>query len=121
MCRDGRTLERARLLEPKALILTSVVAAEITYGIERLGNRTKRRQLLEREFQRLRSVLGWADWDESAAVKFAKIKAELEKAGQRLDDWDIAIAASSLALKARVVTWNQKHLGRVRGLTIETW
>jgi tRNA(fMet)-specific endonuclease VapC len=121
MCREEQALAHARQFQPKALILTSVVMAEVNYGIERLAKRSKRRHLLERELRRLQSVLGWADWDEGSAVKFGQIKAGLEKAGRRLDDSDIAIAASSLALQAKVVTRNQKHLSRVRGLEVEGW
>ena len=121
MCREPKALERAAACRPANLIVVSPVAAEITYGIERLRRNTKRRALLEREYQRLREILGWADWDERAAAAFGRIKAQLEKSGQPLEDWDVAIAAAAEALEATVVTRNQKHLGRVRGLQLETW
>jgi len=121
MCHDAKVLECARAHKPRDLILISPVAAEIGYGIARLGQRTRRRRLLLREFQQLREVLGWSDWNEQAAFAFGQIKTQLEKGGQVLEDWDIAIAATGHALQATIVTRDRKHFCRVRDLKVETW
>ena len=86
MCRDPRALSRARKYEPKNLILTSPVAAKIIFGLERLEKGTRKRSLLEREYRRLKDVIGWADWDERAAEAFGKIKVDLESLGKIIDD-----------------------------------
>ena len=54
-------------------------------------------------------------------MHFGAVKADLERRGERLDDFDVAIAAHALALGAVVATRNVKHLARVRGLSVEEW
>ncbi len=121
MSRESEALERARQHEPRQLVLTSPVAAEIRYGIERLGVRTKKRRLLEREYKRWREVLTWSDWSADAADAFGRIKSNLEKRGTPLDDWDVAIAAAAESLKATVVSRNVDHFRRVRSIDVQRW
>ena len=71
---------------------------------------------------------GWAtkaeyfeDWNERAALRFGRLKADLEGPGKRIEDYDIAIAAIALSLGARVATMNVRHFARVEGLDIEDW
>jgi tRNA(fMet)-specific endonuclease VapC len=49
------------------------------------------------------------------------IKATLERRGERIDDFDAAIAAHAMAEEAVLVTANLQHMARVPGLTIEDW
>jgi len=59
----------------------------------------------------------------SAAVAetFGMIKAALESAGNRLDDFDLAIAATALANNLILVTNNTENFSRIEGLKIENW
>jgi predicted nucleic acid-binding protein len=57
---------------------------------------------------------------ESAEV-FAMLKANLEKSGTPLDDFDLLLAASALAHDLTLVTNNLKHFKRVEGLRLENW
>jgi tRNA(fMet)-specific endonuclease VapC len=62
-------------------------------------------------------------WDlgrETAEV-FGVLKAQLEGEGSRLDDFDLAIAACALGYDLTLVTNNEAHFGRVRGLRLENW
>jgi tRNA(fMet)-specific endonuclease VapC len=52
---------------------------------------------------------------------FAGLKVDLERAGQRLDDFDLIIASTALVLNYRLVTNNEKHFKRIPGLHIENW
>ena len=45
----------------------------------------------------------------------------LEKQGQRIEDFDLAIAAHSLAENAVLVTANRGQMARVPGLVVEDW
>jgi tRNA(fMet)-specific endonuclease VapC len=96
------------------------VIAEIAYGIERLP-RSKRRSDLQRRFDLLRTELVCADWSAAVSEAFGRIKATLEKRGQRIEDFDAAIAAHALALEATLVTSNLDQMTRVPGLKIEDW
>ncbi len=57
---------------------------------------------------------------ESAEV-FAMLKADLEKTGTPLDDFDTILAACALAHGLTLVTNNVKHFKRIKGLQIENW
>lgn len=48
-------------------------------------------------------------------------KAELEKTGTRLDDFDLILACCALAHNLVVVTNNVKHFQRIEGLKIANW
>ena len=52
---------------------------------------------------------------------FAELKRSLETKGQGLDDMDLLIAATALSLNYRLVTNNERHFSRVKGLEIENW
>ena len=55
------------------------------------------------------------------AETFGMIKASLESGGNRLDDFDLAIAATALAYNLILVTNNTEHFSRIDGLRLENW
>jgi tRNA(fMet)-specific endonuclease VapC len=52
---------------------------------------------------------------------FGSLKASLESAGKRMDDFDLIIASCALAHNLTLVTNNMKHLERVEGLKLANW
>ncbi len=56
-----------------------------------------------------------------SAEIFAMLKAELEKAGTPLDDFDLILAACALSHDLTLVTNNLKHFKRIQGLKLENW
>jgi predicted nucleic acid-binding protein len=58
---------------PGAVVLTTPVAAEITFGIERLEKGSRRRRNLEAEYRRLRDAIRWSDWTDEAAIIFGLV------------------------------------------------
>ncbi len=62
-------------------------------------------------------------WDlgREATEVFGLLKAQLESEGNRLDDFDLAIAACALSGQHTLVTNNVTHFRRVRGLRLENW
>ena len=52
---------------------------------------------------------------------YAKLRADLERQGCKLDSMDLFIAASALAEDLTLVTHNTKHFSRVPGLKLEDW
>lgn len=77
------------------------------------GNLARIRELEKR-------VKIWELGRETAEV-FGVLKAQLEGEGNRLDDFDLAIAACALARDLTLVTNNQAHFGRVGGLLLANW
>ncbi|MCP4754191.1 MAG: type II toxin-antitoxin system VapC family toxin [Proteobacteria bacterium] len=49
------------------------------------------------------------------------LKANLENEGNRLDDFDLVIAASALTHNLILVTNNLAHYSRIEGLKLENW
>jgi tRNA(fMet)-specific endonuclease VapC len=52
---------------------------------------------------------------------FGMIKAQLERHGTPLDNFDLIIAATALAHNLILVSNNEKHFRRVDGLKLENW
>lgn len=57
---------------------------------------------------------------ESAEI-FAMLKADLQKTGTPLDDFDLILAACALSYGLILVTNNVKHFKRIQGLKLENW
>jgi predicted nucleic acid-binding protein len=70
--------------------------------------------LLKNEIQRV----GWSD---KVSEAFGTIKATLERRGERIEDFDAAVAAHAIAEGAVSVTANLKHMVRVPDLKIADW
>ena len=83
--------------------------------------KSKRRELLQQRFDAVRTELGRVQWTDVVSESFGAIKAELEKRGTRIEDFDAAIAAHALAEDAVLVTANLDQLTRVSGLNVEDW
>lgn len=102
------------------VLLPQPVVAEIEYGLSRLP-RSKRRDALASRFELLKGELGRAIWSDEVSERFGKTKAWLERRGDRIEDFDVAVAAHALGHGDVLVTANLKHLGRVPGILIEDW
>ncbi len=57
----------------------------------------------------------------SIVDRFARVKADLYRAGRKLEDPDVLIAASALENGLTLVTHNTAHYERIVGLEIEDW
>ena len=57
----------------------------------------------------------------SVIQTFARLRAQLELQGNRLDDMDLFIAATALANDCILVTHNTRHFSRIPGLKLEDW
>ena len=102
------------------VLLPQPVVAEVQYGLARL-RRSKKRERLTRRFKPFLRELPRAAWTDEVSRMFGSIKAELERAGTRLEDMDLAIAAHALARDATLVSDNVAHRSRITDLRIENW
>lgn len=102
------------------VLLCQPVVAEIEYGLARLP-RSARKVRLRRRFDIVLAELARADWTDEVSRAFGAIRADLERRGIRLEDFDTAVAAHAVALDATLVTDNVAHMARVRGLRLENW
>lgn len=56
--------------------------------------------------------------NEVIIAEFGRIKADLEVKGERLDDFDLLIAATAVVNNLILVTRNMKHFKRIAGLKL---
>ena len=117
---EARIVERLRSLQKQDIAIPQPVLAEIAYGIERLP-RSKRKERLEERLLAIRTELQRVSWTDEVSAHFGTIKATLERRGERIEDFDAAIAAHALSADAVLVTTNEKHMGRIPGLRIAEW
>ena len=95
--------------------------ADVEYGIQRLPVDSRRRELLSQERDRLLSAIRVLEWTPRSSPAFGSIKAELERTGEPVDDFDIAIAAIARSHGAEVLTANLPHYRRIPGLRSRHW
>jgi tRNA(fMet)-specific endonuclease VapC len=117
---DTRAIDRLGALAAADVQVPEPVFAEIAYGIERLP-RSRRKAALRDRLVLVRAELATAAWTPAVSDAFGTIKAGLERAGRRIEDFDAAVAAHALAIGATLVTANVKHMLRVSGLTVVDW
>jgi tRNA(fMet)-specific endonuclease VapC len=109
------------LREPReSVMVPQPVVAELLYGIERLPVSQRRREL-DAALAVLLRDLKRATWTDEVSQRFAEVKADLKTRGERVEDFDVAIAAHAVAAGATVVTRNLRHFTRIRGLAVEDW
>ena len=61
------------------------------------------------------------DFPAHAALHYAKIRAELKRAGKLIGANDLFIAAHARSLGLTLVTNNTREFARVRSLVLENW
>ena len=75
---DQSVIRRIKKHAPSDLSLSTITLGEILYGIEKSPIKKKDRRL---KLKQITSLLGLYAFDETAAVKYAVIRAHLEKKG----------------------------------------
>lgn len=102
------------------LSLPQPVIAEVAYGLARMPGSKKRGRLLSR-FQVFLDELPRTPWTDEVSQAFGRTKADLERRGVRLEDFDVAVAAHALALDATLVSDDLEHMRRISDLRLENW
>ena len=109
--------ERLEGIAADAVLLSSVVVAEIEYGIAK----SRRRQHNRRVFDALLSGFRVLPFDAAAARLYGPIRADLEKRGRLIGPYDLMIVAHAKVVDAVLVTDNIREFGRVVGLKTANW
>jgi len=102
---------------PRDMAISVITRAELLFGLEKRGNPRGLARVVHAFLDRM-TIL---PWDNAAADAFAKLRAQLERQGTPIGLADTMIGAHALALKAALVTNNQKHFQNVKGLVLENW
>jgi tRNA(fMet)-specific endonuclease VapC len=125
----GRTADRRRAAalvdrcrkaqaEGDSVGLSAVTVSELEFGARRSGH-------YDDEMAAVSKVLtpfDLYDYDSLACPRqYGQIRHELETKGQAIGSMDLLIAAHALALDATLVTNNDAHFSRVKGLRVVNW
>jgi tRNA(fMet)-specific endonuclease VapC len=112
-----RRFQRA-VARKSAILLSSIVAFELWYGVAKSQRTDNNTQRLEAFFA---GPLEWTPFDEDDARAAGAIRAELEVIGQPIGAYDVLLAGQARRRGATLVTSNAKEFARVRGLKWEDW
>jgi tRNA(fMet)-specific endonuclease VapC len=102
-----------------AQIVTSAICAhELWYGVAKSQLVSRNARALVEFLSRNLSVLDYSERDAQAA---GEIRAELERQGIRIGEYDTLIAGQAFARNLVLVTANTREFERVKGLVVEDW
>lgn len=120
MQRHPKVRARVVSLAPEdRLVICTVVRGEVLYGLERMPQGKKRRDL-EAKAMSLFAAIPCEAVLEAVGDQYARIKREVERKGTPLDENDLWIAATAASLGAVLVT-TDSDFRRVSGLRVEDW
>ena len=105
---------RLQQLEPSQWCISAVTRAEMRYGMALRPEAVRLAQCVAAFLQ----AAVTAPWDDAAADRHGRLRAQLRKAGTPIGDFDEMIAGHALAV---LVTDNTRHFQRVDGLVVENW
>jgi len=100
---------------PKAISI--VTFGELLYGAKKSTQRDKNTSIV----YRLAEIFPIVGITRSTIEAFADMKIALDKKGERIEDFDLLVAATALSLNYTLVTNNTKHYKRIEGLQLENW
>jgi tRNA(fMet)-specific endonuclease VapC len=112
-----RRFKRAVARE-SVILLSSIVAFELWYGVAKSQRKDSNTQRLETF---LGGPLEWVLFDEDDARAAGTVRAELETVGRPVGAYDVLLAGQSRRRGATLVTSNTKEFARVQGLKWEDW
>jgi len=113
---------RTRLLkalsEDATILVSSVVAFELWYGVAKSARPEANARLVETFFAGPVSLLAFEPEDAKVA---GRVRAALEAVGKPIGAYDLLIAGQALRHQVTLITANGKEFRRVKGLEWEDW
>ena len=103
--------------DPQLFGIPTIVEAELRTGVLKSEKPRTNRLLLESFLAPFRII----PFDSRCAIEYARIRASLEAAGQKIGPNDTLIAAIAIAHGAVLVTNNTREFERIEGLDLESW
>ncbi len=115
--KDQSVKRRLRARRREEAFVSIVSVCELYFG----AFWSKRPEENLAEVRRLVGRLRVLPLTDATAERFGRLKAELWRAGQKLDDPDLLIAATALDHELTLVTHNKAHYQRIPGLRLDDW
>lgn len=97
--------------------VSSITAAELSYGVSKGRHSSRNRHALEQFLAPLQVAV----FDQAAAWSYGRLRRQLEEKGTPIGSMDMLIAAHALSLGVRLVSNNLREFQHVPGLRLENW
>ena len=104
-----------RVALPKAL--SAITYGELFFG----AMKSSAQQANLAKVRRVAELFPVIDVSRAIMETFGSLKAELERRGRTVDDFDLVIASTALVLNYALVTNNERHFRHIPGLRVENW
>lgn len=112
-----RRFQRA-VARDSVILLSSIVAFELWYGVAKSQRQERNTARLEAFFA---GPLEWTLFDDEDACAAGTIRGELEAVGKPIGAYDVLLAGQARRHGATLVTSNSKEFARVSALKWEDW
>ena len=106
---------RSHADNPKAISV--ITYGELVYGAQKSQHIEKNLA----KIHRLREIFPVIDLSCAIMDTFGSLKAELNRKGTGVDDFDLLIAATAMTMGYCVVSNNVKHFSKIPGMQLENW
>jgi tRNA(fMet)-specific endonuclease VapC len=110
-------LQKALAVDANVMV-SSIVAFELWYGVAKSARPEANTQLVETFFAGPVSLLAFDAEDAKVA---GVVRASLEAVGKPIGAYDLLIAGQALRNQLTLITANGREFGRVKGLEWEDW
>jgi tRNA(fMet)-specific endonuclease VapC len=99
------------------MAISIITYGELLYGAKKSTQREKNTSIV----YRLAEIFPILGVTRATMEAFTDLKAALDRKGDRIEDFDLLIAATALSLNHILVTNNTRHYRRIEGLRLENW
>ena len=106
------------LAADEKVVISSVVAFELWYGVAKSARPEANARLVETFFA---GPVGLLSFEPEDAKVAGRVRADLESVGKPIGAYDLLIAAQALRHQMTLITANGREFGRVKGLEWEDW
>jgi tRNA(fMet)-specific endonuclease VapC len=113
-----RTRLQKALAKDAKVVVSSVAAFELWYGVAKSARPEANGRLVETFFAGPVTLLAFEPEDAKVA---GRVGAALEAVGKPIGAYDLLIAGQALRHQLTLITANGKEFGRVKGLEWEDW
>ena len=100
---------------PKSISV--ITYGELLYGAKKSKSIQKNLAIVHR----IKELFPIIHIDKAIIETYSEIKAHLSLKGIPIDDFDLLIASTALTMNCILITNNEKHFKRIKGLQIENW
>ena len=108
--------DKLNKISPRNCYISEVTVAELKYGAYHSANPKKNLDLVEQLIECV-NVVPFAQ----CIDVYAQEKSRLRKMGLPIEDFDLLIGATAVALQLVLVTDNEKHFRNIDSLSVQNW